>query len=238
MNVRTARLATKALGGVCAVLLVFVILQYAGFGRGISWMNDADDAAARASLGGIDKKAVKIPPASAFAAIEAHPLFNDDREPTPVDASAGDSDTPAPSPLNIALTGVILDEANNVRIAMLRDLSRNQPVALKVGMPLEGDQASWTLIDVKPRVVVFRNAANETTEVELETAVAQAPVRGGRVSAPRNNNAGGNRKQSDAVEPGKGDASADLARRIEERRSKMREDAEKLRKAKSAQPNK
>jgi general secretion pathway protein N len=147
--------------------------------------------------------------------------------PTPVDA-AGSADTPPPSPLNVALTGVILDEENHVRVAMLQDKARNQAVALRVGMPLEGEQASWTLVEVKPRLVVFRNAANESAEVELETALkpsaAGAPGgagRGGKPSAPARPGAAAPKKAADA--------SSDLARRIEERRKQMREDAERLR---------
>ena len=171
-----------------------------------------------------------MPPESAFAAISRHPLFNDDREPTPVAATAsGEEDAPPPSPLNVILTGVILDR--KVKIAMLQDLTLNQPVALRVGMPLEGDQASWTLVDVKPRGAVFRNAANETTEVELQTSVVQPPPpRGRRANPPANT-----RNAQPPTQ--KQDANADLAKRIEERRRKMREDAERLR-GNAAQPKK
>jgi general secretion pathway protein N len=225
MNIRAARLATNILGGICATLVLVAILQYAGFGRGYTWSDDEGGAANEAVPGGIDKQALQMPPASAFAAVDEHPLFNDDRQPTPVDA-AGSADTPPPSPLNVALTGIILDEENHVRVAMLQDKARNQAVALKVGMPLEGEQASWTLVEVKPRLVVFRNAANESAEVELETALkpsaggAKPPARGGKPAAP---------PRSAAAPKKSADASSDLARRIEERRKQMREDAERLR---------
>ena len=225
MNVRTTRLATQALAGICGGLLLLAILQYAGVGRGYGWSDDPGADADRAAAGRIDNTPVQLPPESAFAAISQHPLFNDDREPTPVDATAaGEEAAPPPSPLSVVLTGVILDR--DVKIAMLQDLTRNQPVALRVGMPLEGDQASWTLVDVKPRGAVFRNAANETTEVELQTSVVQAPPpqqRGRRAAtAPTSTR--------NAQPPAqKQDANADLAQRIEERRRKMREDAERLR---------
>jgi general secretion pathway protein N len=225
MNIRTARLATNILGGLCAALVLVAILQYAGFGRGYSWSTDEGGAESGALPGDIDKQALQMPPASAFAAVDEHPLFNDDRLPTPIDA-AGSADTPPSSPLNVALTGVILDEESHVRVAMLQDKARNQAVALKVGMPLEGEQASWTLVEVKPRLVVFRNAANESAEVELETALkpsaggAKPPARGGKPAAP---------PRSAAAPKKSADASSDLARRIEERRKQMREDAERLR---------
>jgi general secretion pathway protein N len=231
MNVRAARLATKGLAAVCGLLLMFLIVQYAGYGRGYRWAADADGDAGRPVAGVIDSKPVSLPPASTFADIEGRPLFNDDRKPSPVDLADSDA-APPPSPLNITLTGVILDETNHVRIAMLQDKARNQAIALKVGMPLEGEQASWTLVEVKPRGAVFRSAANETSEVELETSLVQqaaprAPAR------PANPAAGGKPPVAGGKPP---DASADLARRIEERRKQMREDAERLRNGGNEKP--
>jgi general secretion pathway protein N len=232
MNVRVARLITHALGGVCGFLLLIALLQYAGVGRGYRWA--ADDPANAPTLPGAatDEKPLKFPPASAFAEVQAHPLFNEDRQPTPVGPDDGSDETTAPqSPLNIALTGIV--STSTVKIAMVQDKARNQSLALKVGMPLEGDQAGWTLIEVKPRSVVFRSAANEKTEVELETAVAAPPKaptsrnsrtspnqRGTTTNANTGNAAGSADNKRD---------SGDLAKRIEDRRRQMREDAEKQR---------
>jgi general secretion pathway protein N len=230
VNVRVARLTTTALAAVCGVLLLTALLQYAGVGRGYSWA--PDDPAGEPTLPGsaVDEKPLKFPPATAFAEVEAHPLFNEDRKPTPIDASAGAEDAAPQNPLNIALTGIV--STSSVKIAMVLDKARNQSVALKVGMPLEGDQASWTLIEVKPRSVVFRSAANERTEVDLETAVAPpprpSPPRNSRVGVPPNSarpNMPANTKRAD---------SGDLAKRIEERRRQMREDAERLREQQGA----
>jgi general secretion pathway protein N len=235
MNVRATRLATNALAGACGVLLLLAVVQYAGWGRGYHWADDGEGAAARAPVGAIDRQPIQMPPFSSFAAIEAHPLFNEDREPTPLEAAEGEEAAPPPSPLNVALTGVILDEKNDIRVAMLQDKARNESIALRVGMPLEGDQASWTLVEVKPRSVVFRNSANETSEIELETAVppptgAKRPVR----SPARPPNAAPATAKGAAKGSGE-----DLARRIEERRRQMREDAERLRKGqKPARPPK
>ncbi|MEO7431333.1 MAG: hypothetical protein ABIR62_04805 [Dokdonella sp.] len=232
MNIRAARLATKGLAVVCGLLLVFLVVQYAGFGRGYRWSADAEADAEKSVAGVIDSKQVSLPPASTFADIDARPLFNEDRRPGA--ANLADSDAaPPPSPLNISLTGVILDEANHVRIAMLQDKSRNQAIALKVGMPLEGEQASWTLVEVKPRGAVFRSASNETSEVELETSLAQQPA----ARPPARPPPAGSRPAGGV----KADASADLAKRIEERRKQMREEAERLRNGgneKSAPPKK
>jgi len=225
VNVRIARLSTTVLAGACGFLLFTAFLQYAGVGRGFSWADD--DPASEPTLpgGAADEKPLKLPPANAFAEVEMHPLFNEDRKPTPIDAIDGDDSSAPQSPLNITLTGIV--STSSVKIAMVQDKARNQSIALKVGMPLEGDQASWTLVEVKPRSVVFKSAANERTEVELETSVAQptkAPApRSARTGTPPNKANGNTGKDNNK----KAD-SGDLAKRIEDRRRQMREDAEKL----------
>ena len=224
MNVRIARLSTTVLAGACGFLLFTVLLQYAGVGRGYRWA--ADDPSSEPTLpgGAADEKPLKLPPANAFAEVEMHPLFNEDRKPTPLDASEGDDASAPQSPLNITLTDIV--STSSVKIAMVQDKARNQSIALKVGMPLEGDQASWTLIEVKPRSVVFKSAANERTEVELETSVAQPT----RAPAPRTARTGTtpNKASGNAAKDNKKGDSGDLAKRIEDRRRQMREDAEKL----------
>jgi general secretion pathway protein N len=232
VNVRIARLSTTVLAGACGVLLFTVLLQYAGVGRGYRWA--ADDPSSEPTLpgGAADEKPLKLPPANAFAEVEMHPLFNEDRKPTPLDASEGDDASAPQSPLNITLTGIV--STSSVKIAMVQDKARNQSIALKVGMPLEGDQASWTLIEVKPRSVVFKSAANERTEVELETSVAQPT----KAPAPRTARSGTppNKPGMNAAKDNKKGDSGDLAKRIEDRRRQMREDAEKLQKNGKAPP--
>lgn len=234
---QAARMTTHVLAGVCGVLLLLAIAQYLGLGRGYRWADGSSDSTGTATLGTIDKRPLTVPPASAFADIDSHPLFNEDRKPTPVGEDEGEDEAPPSSPLNIALTGVILDETHHVHIAMLQDKAKNQAIALKVGMPLEGDQASWTLVDVKPRGVVFKNAANETAEVELETAVtaarppARPPPRTARNTVPGQRPGAANSRPETKTRN-----NADLARRIEERRRQMREEAEKLRNRGNNQP--
>jgi len=233
MNVQVARLTTTALAGACGFLLLTALLQYAGVGRGYGWAADDPSSVPPLPGGAVDDKPLTLPPANAFSEVQAHPLFNEDRQPTPLDASGDASATPQ-SPLNITLTGIV--STSSVKIAMVQDKARNQAIALKVGMPLEGDQASWTLVEVKPRSVVFKSAATEKTEVELETSVAQPA----RTPAPRSartgtppNKANGNMPQKDSrkADPG------DLAKRIEDRRRQMREDAEKLHQNGRASPS-
>jgi general secretion pathway protein N len=234
VNVRVARLTTTVLAGTCGFLLFTALLQYAGLGRHYGWAPDDPSSEPPLPGGAADDKPLKLPPSSAFAEVELHPLFNEDRKPTPLDASEGGDDASAPqSPLNITLTGIV--STSSVKIAMVQDKARNQSMALKVGMPLEGDQASWTLVEVKPRSVVFRSAANERTEVELETSVVQPPkappprsTRPGTPPSTARGTAAKDNKKADGKDNGKPD-SGDLAKRIEDRRRQMREDAEKLR---------
>jgi general secretion pathway protein N len=226
MNVRFARLTTTALGAACGVLLLAALLQYAGVGRGYSWAPDDPDSVPPLPGGAVDEKPLKLPPESAFAEVERHPLFNEDRQPTPIDATASDETVAKVSELNITLTGIISTSA--VKIAMVQDKARNQSVALKVGMPLEGDQAGWMLAEVRPRSVVFVSAANEKTEIELETSVAQPRAPAPRSSRSSATAARGKANAGGAAGDNKRD-SGDLARRIEERRRQMREDAEKQR---------
>jgi general secretion pathway protein N len=232
MNVRIARLTTTALAAACGFLVLTGLAQYIGVGRGYRWSPDDPDSAPTLPGGTINDKPLQFPPATAFSEVETHPLFNEDRKPTPIDASAGDDSAAPQNPLNIALTGIV--STSSVKIAMVQDKARNQSVALKVGMPLEGDQASWTLVEVKPRSVVFQSAANERTEVELTTAIAPPPP------PPRSTPRSQPRPPGGAALPNRGNPpakdnkagrtdSSDLAKRIEERRRQMREDAEKQR---------
>ena len=232
MNVRIARLTTTALAAACGLLVLTGLAQYVGVGRGYRWAPDDPDSAPTLPGGAVNDKPLQFPPANAFSEVDAHPLFNEDRKPTPVDASAGDEAAAPQNPLDITLTGIV--STSSVKIAMVQDKARNQSVALKVGMPLEGDQASWTLVEVKPRSVVFQSAANERTEVELVTAVAAPPP-------PPRSNARYPRPPGTPALPNRGNPSTkdnragrtdsgDLAKRIEERRRQMREDAERQRK--------
>lgn len=237
MNARNARLLTRGLAIACAGLAALAGMQYAGLGRGYHWAPEGSAGEATV-FGKIDEQTVELPPRTAFAQIEAHPLFNPDRQPTEAGEGAADAmaaeDAAPTSPLTVALTGIIVDEAHGVRIAMLQDQARNQAVALRVGMPLEGDQSAWTLVEVHPRKVVFRNPADETAEIELETAAPPPvrrppPARGRPAPQPRGAGAGTAQEPAtadpSAVQPPPPGAQEDLARRIEERRRQMREEA-------------
>ncbi|HNV08170.1 MAG: hypothetical protein WBC13_05765 [Dokdonella sp.] len=228
MEIRHARNLTLGLAGICGALVLAALVQLAGYGRGYGWL-PADAAGAPELLGDIDREPFRMPPRSGFGDVETRPLFNEDRKPTPVGDGDLTAEAPPAAPLNATLTGVILvrktQSTGELRIAMVRDNLRNETVALKVGMPLQGDQAGWTLVDLQPRLAKFRNASDETAEIELNTAAgpaqappaprapAEAPVGRGQVAPPKAGNP----------------AETDLAKRIEERRRQMREEAERLR---------
>jgi general secretion pathway protein N len=237
MDVRTARTVTFGLAGISGVLLLSAMIQLAGYGTGYGWLS-ADVEQGQAVAGEIDQTPIKIPALSNFAEVENRPLFNEDRKPTPLDEDGAEVDAAPAVPLNVTLTGVIIvretESTSELRIAMVRDNMRNESLALKVGMPLSGDQAGWTLVTVEPRLATFRNASDETAEIELNTAAnaAKAPMQRPPVAA------------APAVPPGrealprdKGNgADSDLARRIEERRRQMREEAERLRSQRGNSP--
>jgi general secretion pathway protein N len=228
MDVQVARITTFALAGLCALLMVTALIQFAGYGRGYGWLPpEAPEGSVTDAE--IDRKPFNLPPFTAFSEVEQRPLFNDDRKPTPVAEVATEVAGPPPVPLNVTLTGVIVMRKTattpELRIAMVRDNARNETLALKVGMPLAGDQAGWTLESVEPRLAVFRNAADETAEIELMTAAAPPPP----ATNPRRPAVAP--AQPGAVAPEKKESAADedLAKRIEDRRRQMREEAERLR---------
>lgn len=228
MDVQLARMTTFALGGICVLLLLATLIQLAGYGRGYGWL-PAEEIDAQAVAVAIDRQPFELPPASSFDEIEARPLFNEDRKPTPVDTGEAIAEAPK-VPLNVTLTGIILvrktDVTPELRIAMVRDNARNESLALKVGMPLTGDQAGWTLASVGPRVAVFKNASDESTEIELQTAATLAAPTppASRRTPPMVAGMPG------SVAPDKENvADSDLAKRIEERRRQMREEAERMR---------
>jgi general secretion pathway protein N len=233
MNLRGGKLLSVILAALCAVLLLLDLALALGLGRGYRWLAAEPTIDPSLLHVAIDREPFKLPPETAFAAIETKPLFNEDRKPTP--ETADEPPPPPPSaPLNVALTGVVLTP--QVRMALLQDKTKNAPLALKEGMPMPGDQGGWTLIEVKPRSAVFREANGEQVEVELNTAVAgpksssPAPPRVPEfpVAPPAPP------PPSTQVAP---QAAEQLQRRIEERRRQMREEAERLKQQQKSTPH-
>ena len=235
MDIRSARMTTFALAGICGVLVLAGLIQFAGYGRGYGWL-PAEEVDPGELGGEIDRKPFKMPALASFSQVDSRPLFNEDRMPTPISDGEPDAAGPPPVPLNVTLTGVILvrqsETTPELRVAMVRDNLRNETVALKVGMPLSGDQAGWTLVALAPRLATFKNASDETAEIELYPAAAQPQPPGAQrppAVAPAPPGAPAPGKQDNAAE-------TDLAKRIEERRRQMREEAERLRSQRGNSP--
>lgn len=234
MNARSAQVITLGLAGICGVMALAGVMAWMGAGRGYSWLAETE-APPVTGVGRIDTDAVVMPPESDFAEVRQRPIFNDDRKPTPIEPDKPPEIAP-PVPLNITLTGIVLTP--NVRLALVRDNAKNEAVSLRVGMPLPGDQQVWTLSEIRPRSVVFRNPQDESSEVELEVApgltVPPSPRAPPPASPPPNQAPppGANPAvQPPNAVPGQPppDRAAELQKRIEERRREMREQAEKLR---------
>ncbi len=238
MDVKTARMVTLGLAGFCGLLIVVGLIQLAGYGRGYGWLAADEDSAPGVSAE-IDQKPIKMPPMSAFAEVENRPLFNEDRQPTPHDDDGVEEAAVPVVPINVTLTGVIIQRKSEstpeVRIAMVHDNLRNESLALKVGMPLNGDQAGWSLVSVEPRLATFKNVSDEKAEIELNTAAnaAKPPMQRPPMPAPGMPAPA----KPGAPDPGQNNAAeSDLAKRIEERRRQMREEAERLRSQRSNSP--
>lgn len=232
MSTQAAKLLSAILAGVCGVLLLLALAMQFGFGRGYSWLQPDVDSAQVASVA-IDKTPFKLPPESQFADTTARPLFNDDRKPTPDSPDALDTPPPPKVPLNIALTGVILTP--QLHLAMVHDKLKNKDVALKEGMPMDGDQGGWVLTRINPRSAVFRETSGEEVEVELSTAVASPTAavnaRSGAPAVVAPVHAPGSAPM--AAPPAQNGQAQALQQRIEERRRQMREEAERLRQQKA-----
>ncbi|HTI95701.1 MAG TPA: hypothetical protein VL425_04240 [Rudaea sp.] len=235
MSTQAAKLLSAILAGVCGVLLLLALAMQFGFGRGYAWLQPDVDSAQAASVA-IDKTPFKLPPETQFADTTARPLFNDDRKPTPDSPDAPDTPAPPKVPLNIALTGVILTP--QLHLAMVHDKLKNKDMALKEGMPMDGDQGGWILTRINPRSAVFRETSGEEVEVELSTAVAgPTPAANAR---PANARAGAQAAVApvhapEVAPPAQNGQAQALQQRIEERRRQMREEAERLRQQKAEQ---
>lgn len=232
MSVQGARMFSLVLALACGVLLLLALVLQFGFGRGYSWSSADDDAVAAVGGGAVDRQPFKLPPEASFAETTTRPLFNDDRKPTP-DAPVEVVAAPPSAPLNISLTGVILTP--QLHLAMIHDNTKNDPFSVKEGMPLPGDLGGWTLVKVKERSAMFKEAAGDEVEVELSTAVASPkpgtpPPRPGGAApasaapAPQF----GPKPPAPAVKAPDSAQAEQMQRRIEERRKQMRDEAERL----------
>jgi general secretion pathway protein N len=232
MNPHSARLLTLGLAGACGLLLLVAAAQQMGAGRGYHWAPDAaptpDNLPSAAS---IRRDVASLGPETDYQETRNRPLFNEDRKPTPPEDAAVADEHPPVVPLNVTLTGVIITP--QVKLAMLKDNAKGDAHSLHEGMPLPGDQAAWTVIEIQPRKVVLRSDSNETNELPLDvsavTPAATTPRANPHTSPPPPPPGAPPVAMDPNANPAVNDRAAELQRRIEERRREMREQAERLR---------
>jgi len=238
INPQTGRMLTLGLAGTCGLLLLIAIAQQFGVGRGYHWSaGGATTPSDLPSAAGIQQDVAALGPESQYHAVQERPLLNEDRKPTPVDDSAVATEVPQ-VPLNVTLTGVIITP--QVKLAMLRDNVKGDALSLREGMPLPGDQAVWTVVEIQPRKVVLKSGNNETNELPLDVAAVTRAVTSPpapRMPVPPQRGAPPQANvppppvavDPNAVANAPNDRAAELQKRIEERRREMREQAERLR---------
>jgi general secretion pathway protein N len=231
------------LAGAAVLLGLLAVAQLSGLGTGFS-LAPAGDAGARApALAAPEGDPVAMRPWSEYGEVLSRPLFNESRAPEATEP-AGPGPEAAASALNVVLTGVVLTK--DLKIAIVKDNESGKSLRVKLGQPLEGGQAGWTLAELKPRGAVFDGAQLGRQELELTVdtkgAPAPAPPPGqpaqpaqpnqatamAPVPAPPNQPPGAAAPATaDNAQPQAATAE-DIRRRIEERRRQLREEAQRM----------
>jgi general secretion pathway protein N len=231
-----ARKIAIALGSVAGALALLAAAQGMGLGSGFSLEPAGAAAAGDTPSLALERDTARMRAWGDYAQVLARPLFNESRAPE-VEETADAGEAAAAQPLTVNLTGVIL--TRGVQIALVTDPARNETERVKVGQPLTGERAGWTLVELKPRAAVFEGAGLGRQELELAVDVqgaapaAPAPAPAPAAAAPPATTATAQdpaNPQPAAAAPAPGQpASADeIRRRIEERRRQLREEAQKM----------
>ena len=161
---RLSQMITVALAATCGVLLLLAFVLELGVGRGYRWWTmEAEESAPRQDQ--MERASFKLQAWDDYASIHQRPVFNEDRRPTPPAPPEVDTGKPIPKLTTVTLSGVILTP--RVHVALIVENGKAQSTAVKEGGSLPGDLNAWTLIKVKPRGAVFKNAVGEEAELEL-----------------------------------------------------------------------
>jgi general secretion pathway protein N len=233
-----------ALAGAAGLLGVLAVAQLSGLGTGYSLATEAGADAPTGRVATLDRSPIAMRPWSEYGEILSRPLFNESRAPEESEPTGPGPEAQA-SALNVVLTGVVL--TNDLRIAIVKDNESGKSTRVKLGQPLEGGQAGWTLAELKPRGAVFDGGQLGRQELELTVdtkgapapavpppaqpaqpnqTTAMAPVT--PPPAPPNQPPGaapavpGDNTQPQAA------TAEDIRRRIEERRRQLREEAQRM----------
>jgi len=160
LNAAAQRKLTPPLAAATLALGVLLLVLLSGVGSGVHW-NPPLPPAALPTL----RAHANLPPPrplDEFAQIWQQPIFNADRKPTLHTADGGGNLG------DMQLTGIIITP--NLRMALLHDKPGNRDIRVRQGAALP--DGGWTLVEVKPRSVVFDNAGSRT-ELNLP---AGAPI--------------------------------------------------------------
>ncbi len=243
------RLPALLMAVVALWALIFAVAALGGLGG--RYGVHPDDPSRVPPLPALDLSQARslLQPVETYADIGERPLFNADRRPLPPDEepagdAAPDEPPPPPSPLDIAVTSIIMTP--QVKLAIVTDNRSGKSQSLKVGDVLDGEQSGWRLTELEPRKAVFAGPGGSsavdlrvfdgaggqapTPAPVVQAQGGEAPHEDGAPVQPAQNVAG---QGAIPAEAGKADAMTPEARaemirrRIEERRRQMREEAER-----------
>jgi general secretion pathway protein N len=224
------------LGSLCAVLMLLMLAQRFGFGRGYEELDELSEPLDMALLAPLKQSGHALPPDAHYIQVEQRPLFNNDRKPTVVKAPPPAPDAGPPIvALNASLTGTII--SNGKRLALVRDNTTSKVIVMRPGMPMPGELMGWKLVSVDARSAVFDGGPMQgRAELKLDVskttgpALAPPPPPPGQAPVP----APGQPQLADQVpppQPTPADQAAkeeEVRRIIEERRAQMRAEAAKM----------
>ncbi len=247
MNSRLSQLLTLVLAGTCGVLVLIILLFELGVGRGYSWWPLDTDEPALAKQDELNRASFKLSPWEQYADVNARPLFNENRKPSPLGAESapGRDDRPIPK-LSVILSGVVI--TSKVHLALIKEVGKTQSTMVKEGNALPGDLSGWSLARVKPRGALFRNAAGQDVELELiasgsgqkppqpanpVTPQQVAPAPAGQPPAPPSVPDG---PKPELQAKTADQTTADLQQRIETRRQQIREQNERAKQQQQPPP--
>lgn len=236
-----SRRITIILASIATVCGALGVAQKLGLGDGYSLLEAAAVDTDATVMSQLDHDVFRLPSWGEYAAVLEHPVFNESREPTPVEASqegAEGGEGATAQPINVTLTSIIISP--KVKLAIVRDNNTGQSVVIKVGSALEGEQSGWKLVEVGPRLAVFEGQGLGRQELELsvdasaKAALPPSPLGlPGGLPPPMQTKEGANPDMA-APDANNQVKAEEIRMRIEERRKQLREEAERMR----AQENK
>ena len=185
----------------------------------------------------LNREAFKLPGWGEYAIVLDRPIFNEDRQPTPVTdtAASAKSEEATAKPLNATLTSIILTP--DVKLAIVKNNDTGESEVIRIGRPLAGEQNGWKLVEVSPRGATFEGqglgrqalelAVNESSSgVQKVPAAGPEPAKDAPVSPINQPPATAPAVENDAASQAHAE---EIRRRIEERRRQLREEAERMR---------